>query len=246
MEDLKIVDQRATLVDQIEEKLLNFFVEQNYHIGDTLPNETELSSSLGVARNVLREALSRFKMIGLIERRTRRGMVITEPSIFYGMKLIFNPQWMTEKTLIDILELRVALEIGITDSIFQNITPSQIHELENIVETGIALEGKKYAPISEAAFHMKLYEISRNNTVIKLQDIFLPVMEYIKEKFKDYFEPVSEILGKDREHISHAQLLDCIKKGDKEAYFKAIRQHLILYTEYIDLQKEKRDLCNSH
>lgn len=244
MDNLKIVDHRSTLVDQVENKLLDYFVEQNYHIGDMLPNEIELASSLGVARNVLREALSRFKMIGLVESRTRRGMVITEPSLFCGMKLIFNPQWMTENTLVEILELRVALEIGITDNIFKNITPKQISELENIVETGIALEGKKYAPISEAAFHTKLYEISGNYAVIKFQDIFLPVMQYIKDKFKDYFEPVSKRLGKDREYISHAQLLEFIKTGDKDGYFKAIKQHLILYSEYIDLHKKNQIVDN--
>ena len=59
MENLKIDGQSITLVDQVEDKLLNYFRSQDLKVGDSIPNEIELSSALGVARSVLREALSR-------------------------------------------------------------------------------------------------------------------------------------------------------------------------------------------
>ena len=58
MENLKIDGQSITLVDQVEDKLLNYFRSQDLKVGDSIPNEIELSSALGVARSVLREALS--------------------------------------------------------------------------------------------------------------------------------------------------------------------------------------------
>ena len=68
MENLKIDGQSITLVDQVEDKLLNYFRSQDLKVGDSIPNEIELSSALGVARSVLREALSRLKMMGMIDR----------------------------------------------------------------------------------------------------------------------------------------------------------------------------------
>ena len=62
-------------------------------MGDSIPNEIELSSALGVARSVLREALSRLKMMGMIESRTRRGMILTEPFILGGMKRVVDPPY---------------------------------------------------------------------------------------------------------------------------------------------------------
>ncbi len=43
--------------------------------GDAIPREKELSDTPGVSRSVLREALSLLRMLGLIESRTRQGIV---------------------------------------------------------------------------------------------------------------------------------------------------------------------------
>ena len=94
----------------------------------------ELAAALGVARSVLREALSRLKMMGMIETRTRRGMILTEPTILGGMKRVVDPRILGEEALFDILGFRIALEIGICSDIFRNITPEDISELEEIVK----------------------------------------------------------------------------------------------------------------
>lgn len=233
MDNLRIQGQKVTLVDQVEERLTDYFKEQGFRPGDALPREQELADSLGVARSVLREALSRFKMTGMIESRTKRGMVMTEPSLLGGMKRVVNPLWLTDNTLIDILELRVALEIGITGSIFRNITPDYIAELEKIVEVGTAMEGNKYAPISEFDFHAKLYEISGNKSIMEFQSLVHPVMTFVKDKYKDFFEPAANKLAAEGKAVSHKQLLQYIKDCDEEGYFNAIRRHFQPYTEYL-------------
>lgn len=123
MDKLKIYNQNITLVDQVEDKLLNYFKENDLRTGDSIPNELELAAALGVARNVLREALSRLKMMGMVESRTRRGMILTEPSILGGMKRVVDPRILSEESLFDILGFRIALEIGICSDLFRNITP---------------------------------------------------------------------------------------------------------------------------
>ena len=62
MDSLKLHSQTFTLVDQVEDKLLNYLKEKDLRTGDPIPNELELAAALGVARSVLREALSRLKM----------------------------------------------------------------------------------------------------------------------------------------------------------------------------------------
>lgn len=39
MKSLKIDGQTITLVDQVEEKLLTYFKDQNMNVGDPIPNE---------------------------------------------------------------------------------------------------------------------------------------------------------------------------------------------------------------
>ena len=98
MESLEMRALNRTLVDVVEEKLLQYLKDNDYCIGCTVPNEMELASSLGVARSVVREALSRLKMIGLIESHTRRGMIVREPSLVGGMRRLIDPRNLSEKT----------------------------------------------------------------------------------------------------------------------------------------------------
>ena len=86
MEELRISAKKVTLVDMVEQKLLDFFSEGSYGPGSAIPSEVKLSEELGVARSVLREALSRLKMMGIIESRTKRGMIIMW--CFWWMRLV--------------------------------------------------------------------------------------------------------------------------------------------------------------
>lgn len=111
MNTLRVHSQTITLVDQVEDRLLNYLKEKDIRTGDSIPNELELAAALGVARSVLREALSRLKMMGMIETRTRRGMILTEPTILGGMKRVVDPRILGEEALFDILGFRIALKI---------------------------------------------------------------------------------------------------------------------------------------
>lgn len=233
MENMKIDGQSFTLVDQVEDKLLNYFKINDLKVGDSIPNEVELSAALGVARSVLREALSRLKMMGMIESRTRRGMILTEPFILGGMKRVIDPRIMSQESLLDLLGFRVALEIGISSDIFHNITENDIEELEEIVNAGVALGNNEYADLSEYTFHSKLYEITGNNTITQFQGIIHPVMNFVKTSLRDLVEAINIDLEKKGQIVTHANLLNFIKNKDEMGYRNAIEQHFYVYKKLI-------------
>lgn len=237
MNTLKIDNHPITLVDQVEDKLLTYIKEKNLKIGDPIPNESELAAALGVARNVLREALSRLKMMGMIESRTRRGMTLKEPSILGGMKRIIDPRILSEETLFDILGFRIALEIGLCSDLLKKITTQDIEDLEEIEKMGIAFGNNEYAPISEYSFHAKLYEITGNRTISEFQSIIHPVMNFVKDKFKDLLSPINAEIEKKGELVTHADLLTFIKKKDEDGFRKALEKHFAVYKIFMDKHK---------
>ena len=243
MYNLKLHNQAVTLVDQVEDSLLNYFREHDLRIGDSIPNELDLAAALGVARSVLREALSRLKMMGMIETRTRKGMILTEPSILGGMKRVVDPRILSEDSLFDILGFRIALEIGICSDLFRNITPEDIVELEEIVRLGIVFENNEYAPISEFTFHAKLYEITGNKTIREFQEIIHPVMVFVKDKFKRFLEPINVEMKKNGDLVTHADLLEYIKKNDEAGYRDALELH---FADYKIFMSEREKLKESH
>ncbi len=240
MDTLKISNNQITLVDQVEKKLLEYFHSNNFHPGSTLPTEQKLAEALGVARSVLREALSRLKMVGMIETRTRRGMVMSEPSILGPMKRGLIPNMLSDQTMFDVLGFRIALEIGISSDIFHNIKPEDILELDEIVRLSEVSENNEYGIISEFAFHTKLYEVVGNKSISEFQNIIRDVMVYIKHKFNEYFYDIAVELGKESKHVTHKDLLEFIKAGDEEGYKKAIERHFEIYKIFLRNRNAER------
>lgn len=226
---MELLNNQTTLVDQVEDRLLAYFKENNLKCGDGIPQENNLAMDLGVARSVLREALSRLKMMGLISTRPRRGMILTEPSILGGMRKIINPAIMSEESIFDILGFRIALEIGISGDIFRNITSRDIQELNEIVNMEVVMEHNEYTIKSELSFHTKLYEITGNKTISQFQKIIYPIMDFVKIKFKDYLMPINVEMSKKNMLVTHADLLDFIRKNDEPGYKEAIERHFEVY-----------------
>lgn len=227
--ELKITNQQNTLVDQVEEKLLDYFKSMGLKPGDAIPKEQELAIALGVGRSVLREALSRLRMLGLIDSRTRRGMILTEPSLLGGMRRVIDPQILGEEALFDLLGFRIALEIGICELVVNNITNKHLEDLENIVNRGIVKSFGEYTPVSEYEFHTKLYEITGNKTIMEFQELIHPVSIFIKEKFKDYFLPINRELKKSGKSVSHKDIFEYLKNKDKEGFSRAMSNHFAPY-----------------
>lgn len=240
MEGLKIQNGSTTLVDQVEDKLLSFFREKDLRKGDAIPNEMELTVSLGVSRSVVREALSRLKMMGIVETRTRRGMILSEPSLLGGMKRVVDPRILSEETLFDILGFRIVLEIGICSEIFRKITLADIKSLEEIVQVSIMYENNEYAPFSEFAFHTKLYKITDNKTIAEFQNIIHPVMIFVKDKFHDFLAPINIRLKEEGRIVTHHDLLQYLKDGDEDGYRRALEEHFEVYRIFLSHKKEYR------
>ena len=200
--------------------------------GDTLPNELMLSAELGISRNILREALSRLKMLGIIQSRAKRGIVIQEPSLISAFEKVIYPYLFSENTIVEMMGMRIILEIGITDFLFKNLDNNKLEELEKIV---VAQKDTKYQLTveQETEFHRKIYEITGNNFVLQFQKIIHPVFEFAVRNYESYFAPVNSRLVSEWKIVTHQDLFDFIKAGDIEGYRNAIKRHLQPFLEFM-------------
>ena len=236
--DFEIDNRSNTLVDKVETSILQFIKVKKLIPGDTLPNEMILSSELGISRNVLREALSRLRMLGIVQSRTRRGIVIQEPSMLSSFEKVIEPYLLGEKAVIDMMGMRIVLEIGLTEFVFLNLTDEKINKLEAIISSQ---EASKYhlTVEQETEFHKSIYEISGNNFIIQFQKIIHPVFEFAKTNYESYFAPVNERLLKEDKIVTHQDLFRFIKNRDMESYRNGIKMHLQPYLEFMHRNSEQ-------
>lgn len=217
---LKSVDT-SSLVDKVEASLVELLQERKLRVGDVIPKEIELAESLGVSRTVIREALTRLRLMGLIESKKKKGSVITNPDLFGMMSKSMNPHILDQDTLKEIFELRLVLEIGMGDLIYQRIKKEDIEELKKIVSNEPPVTQYHLFNIEhEIAFHGKLYEITGNNTLKKFQKMLLPVFDYVHNSGLLKTQPML------RTFVSHKGLVDLLENGNPELFRNAMRNHL--------------------
>jgi GntR family transcriptional repressor for pyruvate dehydrogenase complex len=220
IESIRNIDT-SSLVDKVEKNLIELFIEKNFKVGDIIPKELELTQAMGVSRTVIREALLRLRMMGLIDSKKKRGAVITSPDLISILEKSMNPQILDVSTLKEIFEMRLSLEIGMADFIIERVTPEDIAELRTIV----AVEPQKaqaeiFLVEQEIKFHSKLYDITGNETLKKFQKMLLPVFNYVHQ---------SGLLKKPvkfKKFVSHSGLVDLIEKGSAEMLRNGMRNHL--------------------
>ena len=218
--NLKLVDT-SSLVDKVEANLVELLQERKLKVGDSIPKEIELAETLGVSRTVIREALLRLRMMGLIESKKKKGAVITSPDLFGIMSKSMNPHVLDQDTLKEIFEIRLVLEIGMADLIFQRVKKEDIAELRKIVSNEPpATQYHLFNIEHEIAFHGKLYEITGNNTMKKFQKMLLPVFDYVHNSGLLKKQPLLKTF------VSHKGLVDIIENGSPELFRNAMRSHL--------------------
>lgn len=211
----------SSLVDKVEESLVDLLQKRKLSVGDVIPREIELAETLGVSRTVIREALTRLRLMGLIESKKKKGSVITSPDIFGMMSKSMNPHILAPETLKEIFEIRLVLEIGMADLLFHRITKEDIAALRQIVaDEPPATQYHLFNIEHEIAFHGKLYEITGNATLKRFQKMLLPVFDYVHNSGLLKKQPMLKMF------VSHKELVDFLENGTPEEFRNGMRSHL--------------------
>lgn len=211
----------SSLVDKVEDSLVNLLQKRKLSVGDVIPKEIELAEALGVSRTVVREALTRLRILGLIESKKKKGSIITSPDLFGMLSKSMNPHILAPETLKEIFELRLVLEIGMADLLFHRITKADIASLYKIVadepkESKFHVFNIDY----EIAFHGKLYEIAGNETLKKFQKLLLPIFDYVHNSGIVNEQSLLETF------VTHKNLVEILEKGTPELFRNGMRGHL--------------------
>jgi len=223
-----------TLADQIEELILNYIIEEKLISGSEIPSELMLAERFNVGRNVVREALSRLRMLGIIESRRHKGMVLKEPNVMKCVAKVLNPYLLSKNSILDLLDFRVSLETGIAELIVDNITDEDIQELAKFVKKHVYMEDLRLEASQEIEFHSKLYNVTRNQTIISFQEMMLPIFSFVDLNFKEFKAINTKNEGR---LIKHEDLLPFLKLRDVKGYRQAIYNHLKAYSEYVKLNR---------
>lgn len=170
--------------------------------------EVRLANELGVSRTPVREAIRMLELEGLVIMVPRKGARVAE---------------ITEKSLRDVLEVRMALE-----ELAVSLACGRISK-EDLEKLGVAarefeetLKGGDVTALAEAdvKFHDIIYLATDNQRLIQLlynlrEQMYRYRVEYLKQR-EAHATLISE----------HEHLMECLKNHDKEGAVSTIRKHI--------------------
>ncbi|MEF9924508.1 MAG: FCD domain-containing protein [Muribaculaceae bacterium] len=218
MENKKIEEPKdSTLVEQTQNKILEYISENHYEFNSVLPKESELAEILGVSRVVIREAYSGLRVLGFLETKRKKGTIFVAPKVFNILKFVMLSGFMDKQSMKDMYELRLMLEIGMSDYVVPKVTDSKIEKLQKIVDREEEATTSEDLRLIDIKFHSALYEMSSNRSLLYFQNILSKLFYLYTPRSADW---------KAHEMMTHRTLLEILKKKNPELFRAAMRIHL--------------------
>ena len=214
--------QRSSLVDDAVGRIRGLIQQQGWTAGDRLWTEAELMERLQVSRSVLREAINRLQMIGLVEVRRGLGMFVGDPDgLAACVKLVCTAMAVSPRDLAQFVEFRTAVESYAVRKAAERADEGQIAELDDLCNRMDRQEESYEEAIrSDLAFHLKLIEITGNPLMLQvmrvLQEFFLSGMARTTPRPRD--REVSRHL--------HRSILEAVRLHNPDAAEKAMQAHM--------------------
>lgn len=218
--------EHQTQVDKIENRLEEYFKEGHFKPGDYLPKEVDIAQALGVSRTAVREALSRFKTLGIIESRKNRGMMLTRPDVLGNMQRVLDPRLLDPETMRDMFEMRLVIEIGLGHILFLRKTPADIQRLEEIADSEDRSEDRIERLRLDVEFHAHLYRMSGNDTIIRFQNMLIPIFDIV-----DKVHASRTDISPPSHRATHRDLIDELRSGTPAGFRNKMESHLWYFLE---------------
>ncbi|UKI33896.1 MAG: FCD domain-containing protein [Lentisphaeria bacterium] len=232
--------RRESLTDIAEKKIFDYLRENHFRPGDRLPMESELAEKFQISRTVVREALSRLRMMGFIESKKRRGMVVAHPNIFETIAKVIDPAFLDEEEKQDFFQLRLTIELGLADLLAEHLTEKDLADLEEIVreEERDPADYRRFLAC-DCRFHARVYEATRCRSLASFQKILLGFFSDFETRFRHASSNFARRFD-DPKQVTHRDLLDAFITRDAETIQRVMRRHLTIHRNP-QLEEKKRN-----
>jgi DNA-binding FadR family transcriptional regulator len=207
---------KTKLADTAIEAIRAEILGKRWAVGEKLPNEATLSSTLSVSRGTIREAVRVLVSQGLLETRQGSGTYVLSTT---DTRL---PLTMARRaSLRDLFEARCALDVEAARLAAIRQTPETVAKLRALLTKRGNFEGGDRSAFVERdlAFHKAIIAASANRAMIEIYQFFsASIAETIAATLGD------EIPEPDMR--AHADIVDAIATGDPQRADAAVRDFM--------------------
>lgn len=206
---------------QVYEQLKALLLEGHWTAGEKIPSEAELCRMTNVSRVSVRTALKSLIAQGFLISKQGEGTFVVGISVDMNMDILVPIIGLDKKNILEVLEYRKILEVGIVPLIFENLTSKDLIDLQNNLEELEQTREDQIKTITglDLAFHRKLCLISGNSLIIKVNQI-------LGNLFRKSMEDVVVALGNQTGRRYHRKIFEAMQEGNQEKTAKILKEHI--------------------
>ncbi len=215
---------------QLEEQIRKYILESTNGPGSRVETEEQLAARFQVTRYQIRSVLNVLAQQGVITKTPRRGTFINDfDTDIISDAIKFNYQ-VSNFNLYETIEARIVIELASIPLVVKRITPSQIYELETIVEKMHSNSSlPQVADEADLEFHAAMLRSSGNQLLNSFSQIIAQLFHQVDYRRK-YWNTETIIRLADE----HRMILEAIQDGDVDLTVSRLKKHLN-YTNRIEM-----------
>src|SRR6266536_6164558 len=223
LQELERVD-RTSVVDSVIDQLEGL-IFGGLEPGEAFPSEGQLAEALGVSRLSVREATRTLEARGLLEIRQGRRPTIAAPNGAVVGDFFKTAVRRDPRALLDLLDVRRALEVHIAVLAARRATKSDIADMEMSINVMRAGEDESEAfHAADVRFHENLAAASGNRMLVFLIEAFADPLR--ESRLRSFAGHRARGGGIDDVIQQHQAILDAVKARSPKAAAEAMRYHL--------------------
>jgi GntR family transcriptional repressor for pyruvate dehydrogenase complex len=212
----------VSLTDLFVEQIENLILSGELSIGERLSSSRDLTSKMGVSRQVVTAGLIKLEQLGFVKIKAREGVYVTdyrEQGTIETLLAImrYHGGTMREDEVRSLLEVRGSLEQLSCKLAIANLTESKYQKLRTALEKIHEAHDSKEAAEAIFNFHHQIAVMSNN--------VLLPLMYYSFKEEAEYLWGLSyKHLGIDSLYQEKSRLLEGIRKRDTDSVERQVKE----------------------
>jgi DNA-binding GntR family transcriptional regulator len=167
--------------------------------------QEQLAQEFGVSRIPVREALKSLEAEGLVRHELYKGAVVASSSV---------------DEMIEMLDIRIALEIRALRLAFPRYTPALLDEAQAILTKYDAAESPREWSDFNIQFHLALYRPANKPRLLQM------IENLTRGTDRQVHLHISRTVGREHPQSEHFALLEACRRGEMEKALDLLESHI--------------------